>query len=163
MKTLNARFILALLTVLALTILPLPDIVTPYRPPWVLLFVLYIQFFLPQYFRVTWLFLLGMSLDVLLASVMGEHTFALLLTTALASTKARRFHFFSPAQQILFIVIFCAVYALTLVLIDGLLGYHNGLLYAGGTVLASLFFWPWMKLLADHTLSHVNGRLGRKA
>ena len=152
MNTLNVRFVLALLVVLVATILPLPEIVAVYRPPWVLMFVLYVQFFLPDYFRVTWVFLLGMSLDVLLASVMGEHTFALLLTTGLASTKARRFHFFSPAQQILFVVLFCTVYELTLVLIDGLLGYHNGVFFAAGTVLASLLFWPWMKLLADHTL-----------
>ena len=152
MKTLNVRFIVALFVMLVLTILPLPEIMASYRPPWVLLFVLYVQFFLPQYFRVTWLFLLGLSLDVLLASVMGEHTFALLLTTGLASTKARRFHFFSPAQQILFICLFTAFYELILVLIDGLLGYHNGFLYAAATLLASLLIWPWMKLLADHTL-----------
>ena len=120
MKTLNVRFILALFVMLVLTILPLPEIMASYRPPWVLLFVLYVQFFLPQYFRVTWLFLLGLSLDVLLASVMGEHTFALLLTTGLASTKARRFHFFSPAQQILFICLFTAFYELILVVTESI-------------------------------------------
>lgn len=150
MSTITVRIIIAMLGVLALTILPLPEIVAAYRPLWVLLYVLYIQFFLPQYFRITWLFLLGLSLDVLLASVMGEHTFALLFTTWLASTKARRFQFFSPAQQILFIVLFCAVYALVLVLIDRLLGFHNNVLFAAGTLLSSVLFWPWLKLLADH-------------
>lgn len=102
MSTLNIRFVVAMFVVLAFTILPLPELMAAYRPPWVLLFVLYIQFFLPHYFRVTWLFLLGMSLDVLLASVMGEHTFALLLTSWLASTKARRFHFFTSTTDVIY-------------------------------------------------------------
>ena len=152
MNTLTVRFVLVLFVVLAITILPLPEMVAVYRPPWVLMFVLYVLFFLPDYFRVTWLFLLGISLDVLLSSMMGEHTFALLFTTGLASTKARRFQFFSPAQQILFMVFFCAIYALMLGLFDGLLGYHNGIAFIPGTVLASLLVWPWMKLWIDHTL-----------
>ena len=156
MNTLNFRFLFAVLLALALTIIPLPEVLAVFRPPWVLMFVLYVQFFLPRYFRVTWVFLLGLSLDVLLVSVIGEHAFALLLTSCLAASKMRRFHFFSIAQQMILIALFCMVYQFIIVLIDVSLGYSNSALFAVGTVLVTMIFWPWIKLLADNTLQ-VNG------
>ena len=152
MNTLTFRFIFAVFLTLALTIIPLPEALAVFRPPWVLMFVLYVQFFLPRYFRITWVFLLGLSMDVLLASVIGEHAFALLLASIFASSKTRRFHFFSIAQQMILIALFCSVYQFILVLIDAALGYNNEALFALGTVLITMTFWPWVKLLADSTL-----------
>lgn len=152
MNTPNVRFLFAAFMTLVLTIIPLPEIIAVFRPPWVLMFVLYVQFFLPRYFRVTWVFLLGLSMDVLLASVIGEHAFALLLVSGVASNKARRFHFFSVAQQMILIALFCLVYQLVIVLIDAALGYNNEILFAFGTVLVTMIFWPWVKLLTDSTL-----------
>ena len=152
MSTLNVRFIFAVFLVLALTIVPIPDIVAAFRPPWALIFVLYVQFYLPRYFRVTWVFILGLSLDVLLVSVFGEHAFALLLTSCLAAGKTRRFHFFSISQQMILIALFCMVYQLILVLIDASLGYNNEVWFAVVTVFVTMIFWPWIKLLADNTL-----------
>ncbi len=152
MNTVNGRFFFAMFSMLVLTIIPIPAVFAVFRPPWVLLFVLYIQFFLPRYFRVTWVFLLGLSMDVLLASVIGEHAFAMLLTSCLAATKARRFHFFSIAQQMILIALFCSAYQLILVLIDAAVGYTNGVWFVAGTVFVTMIFWPWVKLLADNTL-----------
>lgn len=152
MSTLNMRFLFFVLMAFILTIIPVPHAISVFRPPWVLMFVLYIQFFLPRYFRVTWLFFLGLSLDIVLASVIGEHAFALLLTSWFATSKARRFQFFSIAQQMILIAIFCLMYQLVLVLIDESLGYNNEFSYAIGTVFISMLFWPWTKLVADNTL-----------
>jgi len=151
MNTLNLRFVFTMLIALVLTIIPLPDVLAVFRPPWVFMFVLYVQFYLPRYFSVSWVFLLGLSLDVLLATVMGEHAFALTLTSCLAASKTRRFHFFSVVQQMMLIALFCAVYQVVLVFIDLCFGYQNGVVYAAGTVLMSMIFWPWVKLLADNT------------
>lgn len=152
MNTVNLRFLFAVFLVLALSTIPLPGMIAVFRPPWVLMFVLYIQFYLPRYFRISWVFLLGLSLDVLLATTIGEHAFALLLASFFAASKARRFHFFSIAQQMMLIALFCAVYQLVIVLIDISLGYNNGPMFAAGTVLVTMIFWPWVKLLADNTL-----------
>ena len=152
MNTVNFRFIFAVFMALVLTIIPVPEVLAVFRPPWVLMFVLYVQFFMPRYFRVTWVLMLGLSMDVLLASTIGEHAFALLLASCLAASKTRRFHFFSIAQQMIVIALFCSVYQLVVVLIEVALGYNNGMLFATGTVLVTMIFWPWVKLLADNTL-----------
>ena len=143
--TLNIRLFFVLIIVFVLTILPLPEVMAGFRPPWVLLFVLYIQFFLPNYFNITLLFLLGLCLDVLLSTMMGEHTFALLLTTWFASGTGRRFNFFSMLKQMMLVSLFCLVYQFIIFLIDAFLGYHNEPWMVVGTALLSLLLWPWVR------------------
>lgn len=152
MISLNARVLLALLLALALTILPLPVNITNFRPPWVLLVVLYIQFFLPNYFRVIWVFFLGLCLDVLLSTVIGEHAFVLLLTSWFATSKTRRFSFFSTIQQMILLAFFCLLYEFMIYLFDASIGYNNGLMNALGATLFGVLIWPWLRLLADNTL-----------
>ena len=152
MSALAFRTFFAVLIVLILSILPLPEFIAPFRPSWTLMLVLYIQFFMPDYFRISWIFLLGLSLDVLLASPLGLHAFALVLTSFLAFNKSRRFVFFSVIQQVMLVVFFCFIYQTILMLMDASLGNNNGILFVTGTVFATMIFWPWIKLLADNTL-----------
>jgi len=149
--SLNARLLIALLVAFILTILPFPEVISAFRPPWILLLVLYIQFSFPKYFHVTSLFVLGFSLDVLLATVAGEHAFALLLTTWLASGKARRFNFYSMGQQIALIAVFCLIYQGTISMIDAFLDDKTGLLFVVGPGLSSLLLWPWVMLHTPRT------------
>lgn len=145
--TLNARLIFGLFTALLLTILPLPEILSAARPAWVLLLVLYVQCYLPTYFRITWVFLIGLFLDVLCSNVMGEHAFALLLTTWLLTGRTRRFGFFSTIQQMSIIVVLCLFYQLVLYVIDAFLGYTNNILSLISVAFTSTLFWPWLRVL----------------
>lgn len=149
MTTLTLRLFLLLFIALVLTIIPLPDMIVGFRPPWILLFVLYIQFFLPNYFNISWLFFLGLCLDVLLSTVIGEHAFALVLLTWFATGKSRRFVFFSMSQQMMLVGFFCLVYQLIIFLIDAFLGYNNGLARVAGTAFISMLFWPWLRMVFD--------------
>lgn len=152
MITLHLRLFLSLFLVFVLTIIPLPALVMGFRPPWILLFVLYIQFFLPNYFNIALLFILGLCMDVLLSTVIGEHSFALLLTTWLSGGKARRFNFFSLFQQMMLVALYCLIYQLSILIIEAFLGYHNGIVIGAGAVVLSMFLWPWVRMLADSSL-----------
>ena len=152
MMTLNLRLMFALLVAFVLTILPLPVMMMGFRPPWILILVLYVQFFLPNYFNITLLLFLGLCLDVLLSTVIGEHAFALILTTWFASGKARRFNFFSMVQQMMVVALCCLVYQLIIFLIDAFLGYNTGLWMVIGTALLSMFFWPWVEWVLTNGL-----------
>ena len=155
MITLNLRVLGVVLIALVLTIIPLPDIAASFRPPWVLLVVLYLQFFLPNYFHLVLLFLLGLCLDVLLYTVIGEHAFALLFIAWLAYPKARRFHFFSMGKQMGLIALFCLTYQFVLFLIDSFLGHNTRIVMVAGSAILSLLFWPWVRVLLDNTLVRV--------
>ena len=141
-------FILALI----LSILPLPELISAFRPPWVLLLVLYIEYFLPNKFKIITLLLLGLTLDVLLATVIGVHSFALLLVTWIASSKSRRFQFFSMMQQIFLVGFFCLLYQAVITFIDALFGFHINAYVPFVSAVVGMFFWPWIRLLGDDML-----------
>lgn len=152
MRNLRFRIWVGFLSALVLSILPLPELISSFRPPWVLLLVLYIEYYLPDNFKVTSLCIVGLSMDVLLSTVIGEHSFSLLLTTWMASTKSRRFQFFSIMQQICLIGFFCFFYQTLLAFIDALLGFHYSLLVPVASAVLGMLIWPWIRLLGDGSL-----------
>lgn len=152
MKDLRLKLLIAFLAALVLSILPMPQFLSAFRPPWVLLLVLYIEYFLPAKFHITTLVLVGLMLDVLLSTVIGEHSFALLLVTWIASTRSRRFQFFSIMQQIVLVGLFCFIYQATITLIDGLLNFDYNLFTPIASASLSMFIWPWIRLLGDGSL-----------
>ena len=152
MKNLRLRLWIGFIGALVLSILPMPEILSSFRPPWILLLVLYIEYYLPGNFRLTTILITGLLLDVLLSTVIGEHSFALLLVTWIASSKSRRFQFFSMIQQICLIGFFCLLYQSVISFIDALLGYHYSLLMPLTSAVLGMFFWPWIRLLGDGSL-----------
>lgn len=152
MSTLNLRLLIATILVLALTILPLPAILLGFRPPWVLLLILYWQFFIPDHFNVALLLIIGLALDVLLSTVLGEHAFALSLVSWLASSRARRFRLFTMGQQMALIGICCLLYQALILMIDASLGFYHGFLVFLGSTVISIILWPWVRLIADDSL-----------
>lgn len=152
MTNLRIRLGIGFIGALILSILPMPELISIFRPPWILLFVLYIEYYLPDNFKLTTLLFVGLALDILLSTVIGEHSFALLLVTWLASTKSRRFQFFSIMQQICLIGFFCLVYQAAISFIDALLGFNYSLLMPVTSAILGMFIWPWIRLLGDGSL-----------
>lgn len=149
MITTNIRLFFCFTIALMLAIIPLPELLARFRPQLVLLLVLYVQFYLPQSFRVSWVFLLGLSLDLLLSTVIGEHAFAFLLTAWFASGKTRRFKFFSTLQQMFLIIGFCFIEQSVIFVVEASQGYSVNSIDNLGAILSSMFFWPWIKWLLD--------------
>lgn len=140
---------LAILIALVLTILPIPSVFADFRPPWVLLVILYSQFFLSNSFPLLFLLVLGVSLDILLATIIGEHIFALVAIAWITTNQARRFQLFLLGKQMAVIGVFCFIYQLLLCAIDSLQGLHP---LAWSPLIAAfmgILFWPWVKLLLD--------------
>lgn len=152
MNDVRLKLLIAFVAALIMSILPLPQLLSAFRPPWVLLLVLYIEYFIPGKFHITTLLLVGLVLDVLFSTVIGEHSFALLLVTWIASTRSRRFQFFSMMQQIVLIGIFCFIYQSTISFIDALLSFNHSLLMPIASATLSMFVWPWIRLLGDSSL-----------
>jgi rod shape-determining protein MreD len=152
MNDIRLKLLVAFVGALIMSILPMPQFISAFRPPWVLLLVLYIEYFIPGKFHVTTLLLVGLVLDVLFSSVIGEHSFALLLVTWIASTHSRRFQFFSMMQQIFLVGIFCFLYQATISFVDALLNFNYSLLMPVASASLSMFVWPWIRLLGDSSL-----------
>lgn len=149
MNAIYGRLFISFIIALILTILPLPDLFVGLRPPWVLIVLLYLQLFLPDYFKISFLIILGLMLDVLLSSLLGQHVFVFALTTWIASSKARRFRLFSIGQQMGLIGFFCLFYQLVILMMDASLGYSIQPVMAIGSAIISILFWPWLRLITD--------------
>jgi len=143
------RYFLIMIIALILTILPLPVALAIFRPAWVLLVILYIELFNTEEFRLSLLFFIGLILDALLATVIGEHTFALIFVSFLVLGKVRRFHLYSLSQQTLFIGLYCGLYQFIIYLIDAFLGYNSSLSQVLLSSLTSMLLWPWLQALLE--------------
>lgn len=146
------RLSLCFVAALSLSILPMPEFITMFRPPWILLMLLYVEYFLPEYSRLTFIIVLGLVLDVLLSTVLGEHAFTLLLLTWIASSKSRRFQFFTMTQQMFLVGFFCLLYQAVITGIDAVLGFNYNSFSPLASGITGTFLWPWIRLLGQDTL-----------
>src|SRR5689334_19616348 len=105
-KTCILSFIVAVL----LEILPMPDAAMWFRPDWTVLVTLYWVMVMPQRINVGIACFMGLILDGLSGSLLGEHAFALTIVAFLMSLWQRQFKHFPMWQSILFIGAFLILY-----------------------------------------------------
>lgn len=137
----------SLLLALILSILPLPGLVAPFRPDWLLVIMLYWVLALPHRANVGTAWLVGMLLDLLLGSTLGVHALALVIPVYLAASQFQRLRNYSVWQQAFIIgalallnklIIFWASYIDRDIQLD----YHYF-----WSIISSMVIWPWVFLL----------------
>lgn len=152
------RLMLLFLLVLTLTIFPIPVGYEIFRPLWALIFLLYIQFKLPDLFSYLWVIVLGLILDVFSVVPLGEHIFALCLVVGVASSRARRFKFFSPIQQMIWIFFLTLLYQTTQVVIDYICGHPVMLIRFILPPVISTLIWPFFVTLTENYVPYSKTR-----
>jgi rod shape-determining protein MreD len=145
MKFSYFRLMILIVLSLMLTMVALPEQISIFRPFWVLLLMLYIQFMLPNAFHLSGVILFGLTLDVMGGSPLGQHLFAMTCVAWCASTRARRFKFFSMPQQIIWILVLCLMYQVIVCLLDYILGYPASFWSVIPPVCMSTLAWPLIR------------------
>ena len=156
MKNNTTRLLIALVLVLMLSVWPVSGWFVNISPPWILLFVMYIQIFFPRLFLITWVFLLGLYCDVLFVSVIGEHVLALLLPCWILSLVSKRFIFLSILHQLLGIFICCMLYQIVIYGVDIFVGNAHLFLWSWFSAILGMLFWPWFRLCMDSESLKIN-------
>jgi rod shape-determining protein MreD len=113
---------LSALGALALMIVPLPDVLGPLRPDFLVLVVLYWSIASPRAGGLALAFLAGLALDVIKGVVLGQHALALTLMAAWATNLRLRLRVFSVLHQSLTIFALLTGYQFILFWIDGATG-----------------------------------------
>ena len=98
------------------------------------------------------LVLLGLVLDALLSTVIGEHAFAFSIVGWIANSKFKRFSFFSMEQQMVVIGLLTLTYQLIILIIDSFLGFSIHPVVILGCTLINILIWPWIRLLGEEIL-----------
>ena len=107
---------------LALTVVPLPDALDPFRPDFLVLVVIYWCIENPRAGGLTLAFVAGLALDVLNGVVLGQHALALTLMAAWATHLRLRIRVFSLLSQCLTLFALLTGYQFVLFWVDGATG-----------------------------------------
>ncbi|MDQ2068757.1 rod shape-determining protein MreD [Natronospira bacteriovora] len=134
----------SLLMALMLTIWPLPEAIAPFRPDWSALFLIYWIMALPHRFNVGTAWCVGLILDVLTGSLLGQHAIALAITGVLVAMSHLRVRVFPVWQQAMTVMVLLAVNELILILVEGATGQLYDLEWRWAPIVTGMLFWPWV-------------------
>ena len=131
---------------LLLTILPIPEWARAYRPQWVSLTLIYWCIALPHRIGVGTGFTLGIALDVLTGTLLGQHSLGLSLIAFLAVQLHARIRVFPFWQQALAVMVLLVIEHLFALWVMGATGQQPpGLIYWVVPPIGALL-WPWVFL-----------------
>lgn len=134
--------VLSALVALGLAILPLPKVLEPVRPDFLVLVVLYWSIEQPRAGGLSLAFFGGLALDVVSGVVLGQHALALTLMAAWATNLRLRIRVFSILSQTLTIFALLTGYQFILFWIDGATGNPVTALSRWLAPVIGALFWP---------------------
>ncbi len=136
-----------------LLIIPLPHWALVWRPQWMLLFILMWMMFYRNYTSLAVVFILGLFIDLLTGTLLGQHAFAYLVVTYLFmhfQHRIQQFHLIQQAVCVLLLSMlsFLCQWGLAMAFSVNTPSFL-GMLSAGITAL----LWPWLMVLFN-AISH---------
>lgn len=135
---------LSFVVALMLTALPMPDWAALWRPAWVALVLIYWCMAAPAYTGVVLGWTLGLFLDVLAGTLLGQHALGL----AIVAFVAHRFHLQVRVlpiwQQGVSVFGLVFVYQALILWINGIQGMPVQAAAYWSSPLVSMLLWPWI-------------------
>ena len=113
-----ASFIVAFM----LTAAPVPDWAAPWRPAWIAMVLIYWCIALPQRVGVITGWIIGLVLDVMHGSILGQHAFGLAFVAYISLQYHQRIRVFPVLQQAGFVGLLTLVYLIVMLQIYNFLG-----------------------------------------
>ena len=142
-KAIVASFIVALM----LTTLPLPDWAAAWRPPWVTLVLIYWCLAVPERVGVGIGWLLGLLLDVMTGTLLGQHALALTLVAFIALRFHKRVRVLPLWHQGISVFLLVLLDRSIAVWVKGMQGVSTADGLALAPALASALLWPWVFII----------------
>lgn len=131
----------SIVAALVLSVIPLPESIAAFRPAWVALIILYWCLVEPRRYALLGAFLVGIVLDVLVGSLLGQHALALLIIVFLSQRFHLRIRTFPASQILLTVVVLLGLYEFVLYWIDGIQGMETPLVERWGPIVVGGVLW----------------------
>lgn len=151
------RIVVTSMLALVLTIVPLPAIVNPGRPDWLLLLVIYWCLTAPGLAGLAYAWLCGLLFDGVVGTVIGQHALAFVLVGFITHRLQLRMRIFPVWQQAFTVLIMLGIYHFLVFWIDGIIGNTVTSWLRWLPVLVGAVLWPVVVAVMDTT----NRSLGR--
>jgi len=146
MKTFSV-IALCFLLAMMLSILPVPHWAIWLLPQWVVMVLIFWALAMPYRVSVELGFLLGLLMDVLHNTLLGEHALALALVAYVVVKCQLRISHFTLWQQAIIVFLIVLIYQSILYWIQGFLGQPPNSLWYWVPALTSMILWPWLFVL----------------
>ncbi len=136
--------VLSFLFALLFSILPFPGWLQLIWPQWLLLVLIYWVFTFPYRISLGIAWLLGLLLDGLYGTLLGEHALAFTIVAYLAYRLHRQIRMFPIFQQAISVFFLVLTYQAVLIWIQGMLGILTNVYLFWLSALTSMLLWPWL-------------------
>ena len=112
----------SMIAAMMLTIMPLPTWAIWYRPQWLLLVIIFWLLTAPHRIGLSTVWVIGLLLDVLQGTLLGEHTLAMVVIAYIVIKLYRQISSFLLWQQAVMIGLLTMIYQSIIVIIQGVSG-----------------------------------------
>lgn len=129
---------------IVLTLIPLPEVWDEFKPEWVALLVFYWTLTQPNSFGIVSAWLVGLCVDVLTGSLLGQHALGYITLSYMAISISSQYPMLSVLQQLLTVFVALAVYLLLKIWIIGISGTGTNLSNQWSTIILSTLLWHWL-------------------
>ncbi len=147
-----------MLAAAALTVAPLPTWLEAWRPPWVALVLVYWCLMWPRYFGVGSAWLVGLLLDVLHGTLLGQHALALSVVAYLVLRFHLQMRIFPLWQLTMTVFALLAVNAFIVLWVDGLAGQGRLSLARWAPVVTGVILWAPVMAIMDRIRERLERR-----
>ncbi|MES9970858.1 MAG: rod shape-determining protein MreD [Candidatus Thiodiazotropha sp.] len=130
-----------------LTIMPLPEWASTYRPQWVALILIYWCMAMPERFGVGFSWTTGLLLDVLTGTLLGQHALGFSVIAYIMLKLHLRVRVMPLRQQVFTIFVLLLLERLLALWSTGAAGYPTPSLMYWITPLISTLLWPWVFII----------------
>jgi rod shape-determining protein MreD len=135
---------LSFLVAVILTLLPMPDWTIWLRPAWVLMVLIYWVMMAPHRVNVGVAWAVGIIMDVLNGTLLGEHALALTIVTFFVARLHTQLRMYPVLQQGMWIFLFVLLYQFILFCVQGFIGELPKTWLYWSSSLTSMVLWPWV-------------------
>jgi rod shape-determining protein MreD len=150
---------ISVLCALALAIMPLPNLVSPFRPDWVVLVMIYWSLMTPGRLGLFSAFFLGLLLDTLSGALLGQHALALLVVSYVVQRFHLQIRVFPIWQMSMTVLALLAIYQFLLFWVDGVAGRTVTTTERWAPVMIGAALWPFILLLLENIREDVSARV----
>ncbi len=136
--------LITFLAAFILTLLPMPDWTVWLRPVWLLMVLIYWVMMVPQQVNVGTAWIIGILLDVLTGTLLGEHALGFTIVAYIVAHMHSRLRMFQLLQQSLSVFFLILLYQFILFCVQGFIGQPPTNWLYWSSSFTSMLLWPWV-------------------
>jgi len=138
----NLPVFITIVVALMLTMMPLPDSISAFRPDWVALVIVFWAMSVPRSYNVGAAFIAGIFVDVAQGTLLGQYALALVVITYITVKSHLLIRVFPLLQLAATIFALLALYQFLLFWINGVAGVAAPAVSYWGPVITGTLIWP---------------------